>query len=52
VAGEGGVIATDDELAVALRIDREFGNSGNYDGIVAGLNGRLTEFNALLGRLK
>jgi dTDP-4-amino-4,6-dideoxygalactose transaminase len=51
VAGEGGVIATDDDdLAEKVRIGREYGNDGNYDCAFAGLNGRLPEFNALLGQ--
>lgn len=50
IAGEGGIVATqDDALADAIRIGREYGNSGNYDSAFAGLNGRMSEFNALLG---
>lgn len=50
VAGEGGVVATNnDQLAARIRIGREYGNSGNYDSAFAGLNGRMPEFNALLG---
>ncbi len=51
VAGEGGVVATDDpELAEELRIGREYGNDGHYDSAMAGLNARLSEFHAALGR--
>jgi len=50
IAGEGGIVATDDDaLAGQIRIGREYGNSGSYDSAFAGLNGRLAEFNALLG---
>jgi dTDP-4-amino-4,6-dideoxygalactose transaminase len=50
VAGEGGIVATNnDELADAIRIGREYGNSGNYDSAFAGFNARMPEFNALLG---
>lgn len=49
IAGEGGVVATnDDALADAVRMGREYGNSGSYDSAFAGLNGRLAEFNALM----
>ena len=49
VAGEGGVVATDDDrLAEKVRIGREYGNCGNYDSAFPGLNGRMAEFNALL----
>lgn len=51
VAGEGGIVATDDdEIAEAVRIGREFGNCGEYDSVVPGINARLPEFNALLGQ--
>jgi dTDP-4-amino-4,6-dideoxygalactose transaminase len=50
IAGEGGVVATeDDDLAQMIRIGREYGNNGNYDSLIAGLNARLPEFNAVLG---
>jgi dTDP-4-amino-4,6-dideoxygalactose transaminase len=50
IAGEGGIVATQDgDLAEAIRMGREYGNSGNYDSAFAGLNGRMSEFNALLG---
>lgn len=51
VAGEGGIVATnDDELAAKIRIGREFGNCGEYDSVVPGLNARMPEINALLGQ--
>jgi dTDP-4-amino-4,6-dideoxygalactose transaminase len=51
VAGEGGIVTTNsDELAGRIRIGREFGNCGDYDSEIPGLNGRLPEVNALLGR--
>jgi dTDP-4-amino-4,6-dideoxygalactose transaminase len=50
IAGEGGVVATDDDdLANMIRVGREYGNSGNYNSLYAGLNARLSEFNAILG---
>ena len=50
ITGEGGVVATnDDALAHMIRIGREYGNSGHYDSLYAGLNARLPEFNAILG---
>lgn len=49
IAGEGGVVATnDDNLAANLIMGREYGNSGNYDSAFAGLNARMPEFNALM----
>ena len=51
VAGEGGIIATnDDNLAERVRIGREYGNAGEYDSAFAGLNARMPEINALLGQ--
>jgi len=51
VAGEGGIIATnDDGLAKKLRIGREYGNTGDYDSALPGLNARLPEISALLGQ--
>ncbi len=50
VAGEGGIVATNrDDLAQQVRLGREYGNDGNYDSLFAGMNGRMAEFNALLG---
>jgi dTDP-4-amino-4,6-dideoxygalactose transaminase len=50
IAGEGGVVATnDDEIAANVRLGREYGNDGHYDTVFPGLNARLAEFNALLG---
>jgi dTDP-4-amino-4,6-dideoxygalactose transaminase len=51
VAGEGGIVATDDEdLANQLEVAREYGNDGSYDSVVAGLNARLSELHCALGR--
>ena len=51
VAGEGGIVATnDDEIAERVRVGREFGNCGDYDSVFPGINGRMPEFNALLGQ--
>lgn len=51
VAGEGGIVATDDDdVAEKVRVGREYGNGGDYDSVFAGINARLPEFNALLGR--
>jgi dTDP-4-amino-4,6-dideoxygalactose transaminase len=51
VTGEGGIVATNhDEIAERIRIGREYGNGGDYNGVFAGLNARLSEFNALLGQ--
>jgi dTDP-4-amino-4,6-dideoxygalactose transaminase len=50
VAGEGGVVATnDDALAEHIRSGREYGNDGHYGSSFAGLNARMPEFNAILG---
>jgi dTDP-4-amino-4,6-dideoxygalactose transaminase len=48
--GEGGVVTTNrkDILEKLTRL-REYGNDGNYDLVEPGLNGRLSEVNALLG---
>lgn len=51
VAGEGGVVATDDaELARELEIAREYGNDGSYDSLLAGMNARLSELHSALAR--
>jgi len=51
IAGEGGIIATEhDHLAEWARRGREYGMGEAYDSIFAGLNSRMSEFNALLGR--
>jgi|ERR1044072_5921096 dTDP-4-amino-4,6-dideoxygalactose transaminase len=50
VAGEGGIVATDDALlADQIRVGREYGNCGAYDSAFPGLNARFTEMNAVLG---
>jgi dTDP-4-amino-4,6-dideoxygalactose transaminase len=47
VAGEGGLVATNDEsLAEALRLGRDYGNPGNYDCRFPGLNARMSELHA------
>jgi dTDP-4-amino-4,6-dideoxygalactose transaminase len=51
VAGEGGLVATDCPcLAAALETGREYGNDGSYGCGEAGLNARLPEISAALGR--
>lgn len=51
VAGEGGLVATDcDCLADAVRTAREYGNDGAYGCSAPGLNARLPEISAILGR--
>ncbi len=50
VAGEGGLVTTNDAaLAKRIRAGRNYGDSGNYDPELLGLNARMTEFNAALG---
>ncbi|MBU4219678.1 MAG: DegT/DnrJ/EryC1/StrS family aminotransferase [Actinobacteria bacterium] len=49
VAGEGGVLTTNDEkLAMSLRAGRDYGNTGDYDPSFFGLNARMSEFHAAL----
>ncbi|MGB8543291.1 MAG: DegT/DnrJ/EryC1/StrS family aminotransferase [Candidatus Acidiferrales bacterium] len=49
VAGEGGMIATRDaDLARKLRVARNYGDGGDYDPELAGLNARMSEFHAAL----
>jgi dTDP-4-amino-4,6-dideoxygalactose transaminase len=49
VAGEGGIIATDDEsLAERCRIGRDYGNPGDYDCLFVGLNARMSEVHAAI----
>jgi len=51
VAGEGGLIATNDaEFARRLRAARNYGDSGNSDPDLLGLNARMSELHAALGR--
>jgi len=51
VAGEGGIIATNDaDLADHVRLAREYGNPGDYGSEIPGLNARMAEFNALVAR--
>jgi dTDP-4-amino-4,6-dideoxygalactose transaminase len=50
VAGEGGIIATNDEaLARACRIGRDYGNPGDYNCRFVGLNARMSEVHAAIG---
>ncbi len=47
VAGEGGIIATnDDMLAERCRIGRDYANPGDYDCLFVGLNARMSEIHA------
>lgn len=47
VAGEGGIIATnDEELAEACRIGREYAKEPDYDSRFIGLNARMSELHA------
>jgi dTDP-4-amino-4,6-dideoxygalactose transaminase len=49
VAGEGGLVTTNDSaLAYRLKAARNYGDLGNYDPILCGLNARMGEFNAAL----
>jgi len=51
VAGEGGLIATDcPSLAAAIKTGREYGNDGAYGCDRAGINARMPEISAALGR--
>ena len=51
IAGEGGIVATNDaELARRIRVGREYGNDGQYGTEFAGINARMPEYNAILGR--
>ena len=49
IAGEGGIIATNDDLlAERCRIGRNYGNPGDYDCRFVGLNARMSELHAVL----
>lgn len=49
VAAEGGIIATDDDvLAERCRIGRNYGNPGDYDCRLIGLNARMSEVHAAI----
>lgn len=51
VAGEGGLVATSCRcLADAIRIGREYGNDGSYGCCRPGLNARMPEMAAAVGR--
>jgi dTDP-4-amino-4,6-dideoxygalactose transaminase len=48
-AGEGGLIGTNnDVIAERLRIGRDYGNPGDYDCRLIGLNARMSEFHAAI----
>ena len=47
--GEGGLVATNDaSLAQRLRLLRNYGDSGNYDCFMPGLNARMNELSAAI----
>lgn len=49
VAGEGGLVSTNDpDLALRLRMGRDYGNPGDYDTRFCGLNARMSELHAAL----
>ena len=49
VAGEGGLVATrDGDLAERLRAARNYGDAGNYDPEILGVNARMSEINAAM----
>ncbi len=49
VAGEGGIVATDDEeIANHVIMGRNYGNLGNYDCLFPGMNARMSEFHAIV----
>jgi dTDP-4-amino-4,6-dideoxygalactose transaminase len=49
VAGEGGLVATHDAaLAEKLRAARNYGDAGNYDPEILGVNARMAEINAAM----
>lgn len=49
VAGEGGLVATNDStLARLIRLGRNYGDGGDYDPELPGLNARMSEFHAAL----
>jgi len=51
VAGEGGIVATSCScLAELIRVGREYGNDGHYGCDSPGMNGRLPEVSAIIGR--
>ncbi len=51
VGCEGGIATTNSpELAEQIKVGREYGNPGNYDSILVGLNGRMWEFHAIVAQ--
>lgn len=50
VAGEGGIIASGDEALIGrLRAMRNYGFAGGYNAVEPGLNGKMSEFHAVIG---
>lgn len=50
VAGEGGIIASRDEALIGrLRAMRNYGFAGGYNASEPGLNGKMSEFHAVIG---
>ncbi len=50
VAGEGGIVASRDEALVdRLRAMRNYGFAGGYNAVAPGLNGKMSEFHAVIG---
>jgi dTDP-4-amino-4,6-dideoxygalactose transaminase len=51
IAAEGGIVTTnDDALAERIHHGREYGMGKGYDSLFAGLNARMSELHALVGR--
>lgn len=49
VAGEGGIVATDDDaLAGEIRLARDYGKEPDYDCRIIGLNARMSELHAVV----
>jgi dTDP-4-amino-4,6-dideoxygalactose transaminase len=49
VAGEGGIVATDDDaLAGEVRLGRDYGKEPDYDCRIIGLNARMSELHAVV----
>ncbi len=50
ITGEGGMVTTvHEDIARMVEIGREYGNPGDYNTVIVGLNGRLPEVSALIG---
>ena len=49
-AGEGGIVTTRNRrLAAELKVARDYGNPGDYNCRIVGLNARMAEWNAVFG---